>query len=192
MQVSSPPRREGADCRTGAVSPILRRRSDSEDANDVTRMKHFLFMKRFFSAHAACLFLVLCACRGENLAPTQDLGGNLHAYVADVRRLDASGAAKAIRGVCASACTIYLGARKVCVEPDAQLWFHAAHLPGDTDPDPIGSLEMLSYYPTRVRDWAIRQKALETTELDGARMLDGESLIRMGVPRCPAAGSSQN
>ena len=80
-----------------------------------------------------------------------------------------------ISGVCASACTMYLGVKNVCVEPDAEVWFHAAHVPGDHRPDPLGSLQMLSYYPKKVRAWAIQVGALEGTEWDGSSVLTGRS-----------------
>jgi hypothetical protein len=115
---------------------------------------------------------------------SRDSGGNLRAYVEEVKRLNAQGAPKTIRGVCVSACTIFLGVKKVCVEPTAQLWFHAAHLPRGGDTDALGSLEMLSYYPPRVREWAIRFQALESVDFDDTKMLTGEQLAHMGVPRC--------
>jgi hypothetical protein len=113
-----------------------------------------------------------------------DSGGHLQSYIAEVRRLNAEASTKAIRGVCVSACTIYLGVKNVCVDPTAQVWFHAAHLPGDNRPNSLGSLEMLSYYPPSVRAWAIRTRALESTDLQDAKKLTGEQLIRMGVRSC--------
>lgn len=113
-----------------------------------------------------------------------DHGGPLAIYRAEARRLDAAGEALAIRGLCASACTIFLGLRKVCVAPGAVFWFHAARLPGAQAPDPLATLEMLSSYPPAVRDWAIRVKALESLDFDGAKALSGDDLIRMGLPRC--------
>ncbi|MBG0810031.1 hypothetical protein IY145_11645 [Methylosinus sp. H3A] len=123
------------------------------------------------------------------MAPPRDAGGNLRSYVADVQRLNAEGAPKAIRGVCASACTIYLGVKNVCVERTAQLWFHAAHLPGDSHPDALGSLEMLAFYPPRVREKVIRSGAFDSTDFDNSKSISGEELISMGVPACRSADS---
>jgi hypothetical protein len=128
--------------------------------------------------------LVVCACQHSPLAPTGDSGGNLRAYVAEVRRLNAEGAPKAIRGRCASACTIFLGVKNVCVEPTAQLWFHAAHFPNDRRLDPLGSLEMLAFYPPRIREWVIHTGALESVDFDEAKKLTGEQLVLMGVAPC--------
>ncbi|ATQ66918.1 MULTISPECIES: hypothetical protein [Methylosinus] len=115
----------------------------------------------------------------------EDYGGTLAVYRDEARRLEASGEELAIRGVCASACTIFLGLRKVCVEPGAMFWFHAARLPGGAAPDPLATLEMLSLYPRRLRDWAIRAHALERLDFDEAASLTGAELIRMGARRCP-------
>ncbi len=133
---------------------------------------------------SVALALMLAGCQGAPLATPRDAGGNLRAYIDEARRLDARGAPKAIRGVCASACTIFLGLRNVCVEPGAQFWFHAAHLPDDPRPDSLGSLEMLAFYPPRVREWVMRSGALDNTDFDRAKMLSGEALIAMGVSAC--------
>ncbi len=131
--------------------------------------------------------LAIGSCQGAaDRVATEDGGGNLRAYAAQVRELNERGATKAISGVCASACTMFLGVKKVCVEPSAQFWFHAAHLPDDATPDELGSLQMLSYYPPSVRAWAISVRALESADFNDAKKLTGEDLIRMGVARCPA------
>ena len=114
----------------------------------------------------------------------EDTGGTIQMYAAEISRLNKTGRRKVIAGLCASACTMYLGVRRVCVEPHAELWFHAAHLPGEQAPDPLGSLLMLSHYPEKVRAWAIASGALEKTEWDGGKVLTGRQLIRMGVPSC--------
>lgn len=118
-----------------------------------------------------------------------DYGGPLAAYREEARRLDASGEELAIRGLCASACTIFLGLRRVCVAPQAVFWFHAARLPAEDAPDPVATLEMLSYYPAALRDWAIRTKALERVDFDAAHSLTGAELIRLGARRCPPASA---
>jgi hypothetical protein len=135
-------------------------------------------------AAALCAVIVLWPARVCVAGTGYDTGGNIRAYAADVSRLNRTGAKKVISGVCASACTMYLGVKNVCIEPDAEVWFHAAHLPVEHRPDPLGSLQMLSYYPKKVRAWAIQVGALEKTEWDGANVLTGRQLIGMGVARC--------
>lgn len=136
------------------------------------------------SALVLLLFLLAVGPAPAREIVEPDHGGPLAIYRAEARRLDAAGEALAIRGLCASACTIFLGLRKVCVAPSAVFWFHAARLPGAQAPDPLATLEMLSSYPPAVRDWAIRAKALESLDFDGAKALTGADLIRMGLPRC--------
>jgi len=113
-----------------------------------------------------------------------DLGGNLLTYTAQVDRLNREKREKRISGVCASACSVFLGVRRVCIERDAQVWFHSAYQPASMRPDPTGTLVMLSYYPRRVRRWAIQTRALERTTWSAAHMLTGEQLIQMGLSPC--------
>src|SRR5215207_2492541 len=113
-----------------------------------------------------------------------DLGGNLGAYTAKVDRFNRENRTKRISGVCASACSVFLGVRRVCVERDAQVWFHAAYEPASLRPDPAGTLVMLSYYPRRVRRWAIQTRALERTSWSAEHMLTGAELIKMGLSPC--------
>lgn len=121
--------------------------------------------------------------------PAVDGGGNLRAYFAEVKRLNKRGAGKRIDGACVSACTAFLGVNNVCVTPAARLWFHAASLSGAA-PDALGSLEMLSYYPPRVRAWAIRTRALESVTFGETKVLTGEQLVLMGVAACHDDGAS--
>ncbi|MDB5651079.1 MAG: hypothetical protein JWL62_2599 [Hyphomicrobiales bacterium] len=140
------------------------------------------------STHALALMVWLsgpCPAAAQASSLQDDRGGNLRAYVTDVARLNRDQLEKRIGGLCASACTVYLGVKKVCVEPDAEVWFHAAFLPGSTKPDPTGSLEMLSYYPPNVRRWAIARGALEQIEWSTDHKLTGDQLIAMGLRRCP-------
>ena len=58
-----------------------------------------------------------------------------------------------IAGVCASACTIKLGAHHACVRADARLLFHAAR-DADGRVDRLATLMMLHEYPPRIRAWA--------------------------------------
>jgi hypothetical protein len=113
-----------------------------------------------------------------------DLGGKLLAYTAQVDRLNRENREKRISGVCASACSVFLGVRRICIERDAQVWFHGAYKPASLRPDPTGSLVMLSYYPRRVRRWAIETRALERTSWSAEHMLTGEQLIKMGLSPC--------
>lgn len=128
---------------------------------------------------------IFLGCAAASSQPGGDLGGKLERYVEDVERFNREGRLKRIAGVCASACTIYLGVKNVCVDPSAELWFHAASRPRDNLPDPAGSLRMLAYYPPPIRRWAMSSGALEQTTWSVRHMLTSVELIRMGMRPCP-------
>jgi hypothetical protein len=141
-------------------------------------------LSRARAAFILCLALALAACRGVAGPDARDDGGALAAYAEEARRLNARGERKIIDGDCASACTLFLSVRHVCVTRRARLWFHAPHVPGDAAPDALGGLQMLAYYPPAVRAWAIRTHALESAEYSPDRSLSGEELTAMGVAAC--------
>lgn len=114
----------------------------------------------------------------------RDGGGVLYGYYTDVLRADMASREIRIRGTCISACTVYLGAKNVCVEPDAMLWFHAASDGDRTRPDVRATEHMMTYYPDPVRDWARKTGVDREVTFTRRRALSGEELIRMGVKRC--------
>jgi hypothetical protein len=133
---------------------------------------------------ALLLAFAAVSVRAQDGVGRVDDGGNLQSYLAEVARLNARGLEKRIAGRCASACTAYLGVRRACVEPSAEVWFHGAYDPRTGRPDPSGSLQLLAAYPPSVRSWAIRVGALETIDWRVEHMLTAPELTRLGVPRC--------
>jgi len=104
-----------------------------------------------------------------------DYGGNLDVYVKKANALRKANIQ--IRGVCSSACNLYLGNPGTCVHRDAVLYFHAAH---NLDPyRPATKQErqeqlwwnnyMMAAYPPKVRKW-IRERG----------GLTGKGLMLMG------------
>lgn len=90
-----------------------------------------------------------------------------------------------IRGLCASACTMYLGAREVCVAPSSTFMFHGAFT-DERDPahsqSPEGSRFMMTFYPEPLRRWIAAQGGLTVHEI----WVHGFDLIRLGVAKpCP-------
>jgi len=73
--------------------------------------------------------------------------------------LRAAGQTIIIDGLCASACTIALGAipyGKICVTPNANLAFHAAWdfgPRGHAIPNPEATRDLLTMYPSQIRRW---------------------------------------
>ncbi|SIO62107.1 hypothetical protein SAMN05443247_09117 [Bradyrhizobium erythrophlei] len=88
-----------------------------------------------------------------------DRGGRIGTYVTKFQHLRSSGESVIIDGLCASACTIVLGAvphDKICVTPRATLGFHAAYdfgVNGRTFTDREATMMLYSIYPTPVRRW---------------------------------------
>jgi len=88
-----------------------------------------------------------------------DRGGLIGRYVDRFEKLRASGQTIIIDGLCASACTIVLGAipyDRICVTPNANLAFHAAWdfgRRGRVTPNPEATSDLFSMYPVRVRRW---------------------------------------
>jgi hypothetical protein len=88
-----------------------------------------------------------------------DRGGRIGIYVDNYRGLHFSGETVIIDGLCASACTIVLGALphdKICVTSHATLGFHAAWdfgANGRAITNPEATQMLYSMYPSQVRHW---------------------------------------
>ena len=93
-----------------------------------------------------------------------DRGGQIGNYLAKYQALKMSGERVAIDGICASACTMLLGAiprSRICVTPRAVLAFHAAWDPsGDAVVSSEGNRYLWSNYPRDVREWISRHGGL--------------------------------
>jgi hypothetical protein len=88
-----------------------------------------------------------------------DRGGRIGTYVDRYQGLRSSGETVVIDGLCASACTIVLGAiprDKICVTSHAMLGFHAAWdfgANGRAITNPEATQMLYSMYPSPVRHW---------------------------------------
>jgi hypothetical protein len=56
-----------------------------------------------------------------------DEGGEVSKYVQREREWEAKGRRIIVRGLCGSACTLYLKSPYLCAEPSAQFVFHASY-----------------------------------------------------------------
>jgi hypothetical protein len=96
----------------------------------------------------------------------EDRGGRIGTYVDKYQGLRVSGEAVIIDGLCASACTIVLGAvphDKICVTSAATLGFHAAWdfgANGRAITNPEATQMLYSMYPSSVRHWISRRGGL--------------------------------
>lgn len=116
-------------------------------------------MKFVTALLAAVLLLVGVGASHAAVRITDDRGGRIGTYVTKFQRLRSSGESVIIDGLCASACTIVLGAvprDKICVTSRATLGFHAAYdfaANGRTITDLEATMMLYSMYPRSVQRW---------------------------------------
>jgi hypothetical protein len=102
-------------------------------------------------------------------------GGSTQKFAADRARINAKGERMRITGHCQSACTMFLAARKVCVEPSANLLFHAGN-------DATATKRMLDSYNPALRRYLVANKIMETKAFT---TISGNTIIsRFGYPKC--------
>jgi hypothetical protein len=95
-----------------------------------------------------------------------DRGGRIGTYVDRYQGLRTSGEYVIIDGLCASACTIVLGAiphEKICVTSHANLGFHAAWdfgANGRAITNPEATQMLYSMYPSPIRRWISQRGGL--------------------------------
>jgi hypothetical protein len=108
---------------------------------------------------AAVLLLVGMAPGHAVVRIADDRGGRIGTYVDKYQGLRSSGEAVIIDGLCASACTIVLGAiprDRICVTSHATLGFHAAWdfgTNGRAITNPEATQMLYSMYPSPVKRW---------------------------------------
>ena len=97
---------------------------------------------------------------------TNDRGGQIGRYVERYEQLRASGQTVVIDGLCASSCTIVLGAiphERICVTRNANLAFHAAWdfgAHGRAVTNPEATRMLYSMYPSQVQHWIANRGGL--------------------------------
>jgi ATP-dependent protease ClpP protease subunit len=113
-----------------------------------------------------------------------DRGGQIDRYVDQYEKLRASGQTIIIDGLCASACTIVLGAipyDRICVTPNANLAFHAAWdfgTRGRAIPNREATKDLFSMYPSQVQRWIANRGGLTPRTI----FLRGRQLATMYRP----------
>jgi len=114
----------------------------------------------------------------------EDRGGRIGTYVDKYQGLRNSGETVIIDGLCASACTIVLGAvphDKICVTSHANLGFHAAWdfgANGRAVTNPEATQMLYSMYPSPVRRWIAQRGGLTPNMI----FLRGKQLMGMYKP----------
>ncbi|MEA2836620.1 MAG: hypothetical protein QOD89_1170 [Bradyrhizobium sp.] len=113
-----------------------------------------------------------------------DRGGRIGTYVDKYQGLRTSGETVIIDGLCASACTIVLGAvphDKICVTSAASLGFHAAWdfgANGRAVTNPEATQMLYSMYPSEIRRWIAKRGGLTQRMI----FLRGRQLMGMYKP----------
>jgi hypothetical protein len=114
----------------------------------------------------------------------EDRGGRIGTYVDKYQGLRSSGETVIIDGLCASACTIILGAvahDKICVTSHATLGFHAAWdlgANGRAVTNPEATQMLYSMYPSAVKHWIAQRGGLTPRMI----FLHGRELTSMYRP----------
>jgi hypothetical protein len=114
----------------------------------------------------------------------EDRGGRIGTYVDRYQDLRSSGETVIIDGLCASACTIVLGAvphERICVTSRANLGFHAAWDLGSNGraiTNPEATQMLYSMYPKEVRRWIAQRGGLTRNMI----FLRGRQLMGMYRP----------
>jgi hypothetical protein len=115
---------------------------------------------------AAVLLLVGMGASQAAFRISDDRGGRIGTYVDKYQGLRNSGETVIIDGLCASACTIVLGALprdKICVTTHANLGFHAAWdfgTNGRAVTNPEATQMLYSMYPAPVKRWIAQRGGL--------------------------------
>lgn len=147
---------------------------------------------------AACLLaaMVMCTAFAPEIVRAQsnqraiyvvknDRGGLVGPRADQVRWLKQSRRRVEIRGrFCLSACTMYLGAGDVCVDPDTRFGFHGPSYYGKPlTPDAFEywSRVLASHYPRTIQNWFLAKARHRQT---GYYTILGRELIRHGVKAC--------
>jgi hypothetical protein len=116
-------------------------------------------MKLVTGLLAAVLLLAGIGASHAVVRIADDRGGRIGTYVDKYQGLRNSGEAVIIDGLCASACTIVLGAvprDRICVTSHANLGFHAAWdfgANGRAVTNPEATQMLYSMYPSAIRRW---------------------------------------
>ena len=116
-------------------------------------------MKFVTSLLAAALLLAGVGASHAAVRIADDRGGQIGSYVTKFQLLRSSGQSVIIDGLCASACTIVLGAvphDKICVTSHAALGFHAGYdfgVNGRTFTNREATMMLYSMYPMPVQRW---------------------------------------
>lgn len=122
---------------------------------------------------------------GATIVIKNDYGGSVRKRYEEIQVINQKRQKVEIRGhVCISSCTMYLGAKNVCVSPKTTFGFHGPYRFGarltSAEFDQWSNV-ISSHYPSSVRSWYMQKARHQTSSITRVK---GSELIRMGVSRC--------
>jgi len=123
-------------------------------------------MKLLAGVLAAILLLASAGGSHAVVRIANDRGGLIGPYMDRYEKLSDSRETIVIDGLCASACTIVLGAipyNRICVTPNANLAFHAAWnfgARGRAIPNRAATTDLFLMYPSQIRRWIVGRGGL--------------------------------
>jgi hypothetical protein len=104
------------------------------------------------------------------------MGGSARTFAQERDRFARSGQLFRIEGHCQSACTVFLKLRNVCVEPNAELLFHAGS-------NQFATKIMLESYSSKLRSFLKANHYMDTSEF---HTISGREMIqKFGYRKCP-------
>ena len=110
------------------------------------------------------------------------MGGQFARFDPVVAEYNRSGELFRIEGHCQSACTLFLGIRNVCIEPGAQLLFHAGH-DRQRNITAKSTNHMLAAYKPKLRQYLVSNHHMDKLAF---HTIPGREMIgRFGYKACP-------
>jgi hypothetical protein len=112
-------------------------------------------------------------------------GGPMAKFDAIIGQYNASGELFRIEGHCQSSCTMFLAIRNVCVDPNANLLFHAALSSNERDhaPYPERNRHMASHYNASLRAFVLGHQYMDSFAF---HPISGRAIIhKFGYRQCP-------
>jgi hypothetical protein len=144
------------------------------------------------ASHLGCLSLLGCivtvAWTSSAFAAGSSVpyggGGPMAKFDAIIGQYNASGELFRIEGHCQSSCTMFLAIRNVCVDPNANLLFHASLSPRERDhaPYPEKNAHMASHYNSSLRAFVLAHHYMDSFTF---HPISGRDIIRkFGYRQC--------
>jgi len=112
------------------------------------------------------------------------LGGKFSAFDPVVSQYNETGELFRISGHCQSACTVFLAIKNVCIEPGAELLFHAGNSLGEEKKkSAVATEHMMSAYNSNLRAYLLEHHVMDSQVFF---TISGSDMIKkFGYKECP-------